>query len=780
MEPVDPSKAVVYDLAGNSFPVAVPTEAEGNVITRRQWLTTWLESRDIDKDGETLNADDENAPGPDSGSNIVPKSNGSSGSRCAEREQKRKPLKYIPHSLISFVDDASGEIVLKRENDAFEGGKEYRVVVKYRPELVEVRRKLLEIKSKLPTTNTDSREKLRSLVDQFGLSIKKFGEQYPEVGVGVTINNSEHWNCATLRTFFSELLWQEFHGGVEEFEQELLFWYCRTSVAVGFSQLCLSLVVAGLDARWLGLQTLNFRKVPTTVLGAGCSDGNFCAFAAALKENASIQNLDLSGHEHDIWSGLKRVTAFAEVLKKNSSIQNLNLSDTGIFDGGYGCVTPTILFDGLRENSSVQKLKLYGNAIGAVGATALAEALTENSLGCIQELDLGHQYSREQLRLMSRKSFTLGVEGVRSLAAAVGKNSTLKVLNLCQNGIGVEGVKALAEALKENSSIHKLDLSHNSIGGGGATALAEALRKNTSIQELNLAYCIPKVDAGEGWCQLATAVGISSSLKVVDLGDNFLQVERSSLKVVDLAENFLQALAKGLKENSTLQKLYLGYSGIEFRGTQALVSALSENSTMLSLSLRGCKIDAGWLIAGLRDNSSIQELDLADCSVGDEEARNLASVLRHDSSLRELNLAGNRIDQDGIQALFEALKVNTTLRSLDLSKNRAVHWQALAEALKVNSTLRVLNLTGSKYCKIESGDWQVLAAALKENSTFQELSLYAHSRDERKRLDGSYCEDAETAWTAVTKENPSDFRLERVYKRLTLRRAPERQNTTPK
>jgi NLR family CARD domain-containing protein 3 len=69
------------------------------------------------------------------------------------------------------------------------------------------------------------------------------------------------------------------------------------------------------------------------------------------------------------------------------------------------------------------------------------------------------------------------------LANAIAKNGTINVLNFeGNNSIGLEGVKHLAAAIKENDTLEKLFLDGNNIGDEGAKYIAEMLAVNKSLQ----------------------------------------------------------------------------------------------------------------------------------------------------------------------------------------------------------------------------------------------------------------------------------------------------------
>jgi hypothetical protein len=67
-------------------------------------------------------------------------------------------------------------------------------------------------------------------------------------------------------------------------------------------------------------------------------------------------------------------------------------------------------------------------------------------------------------------------------------NTSLKKINLRDNGIGAEGASALADALKVNTSLTIIDFANNGIGNEGALAITDALKVTTSVTKIDLDY----------------------------------------------------------------------------------------------------------------------------------------------------------------------------------------------------------------------------------------------------------------------------------------------------
>jgi len=99
----------------------------------------------------------------------------------------------------------------------------------------------------------------------------------------------------------------------------------------------------------------------------------------------------------------------------------------------------------LRHNSSLQWLELNNNAIGDVGATALADAIAA---------------------------------GATQQQSGPG-TAALRTLRLRHNAISDEGFMALANALMANPPLSELDVRLNTAHGAGASALVSSLSDNT-------------------------------------------------------------------------------------------------------------------------------------------------------------------------------------------------------------------------------------------------------------------------------------------------------------
>jgi hypothetical protein len=109
----------------------------------------------------------------------------------------------------------------------------------------------------------------------------------------------------------------------------------------------------------------------------------------------------------------------------------------------------------------------------------------------------------------------------RIIAAGLGDNVSVTVLDLRANDIGCRGARALAKLLDKRSVLQELELADNAVGEEGALALARALRKNVSLRTLSLRLNAFVGDAGgEALCDAIRKASVAGStrLESVDLG----------------------------------------------------------------------------------------------------------------------------------------------------------------------------------------------------------------------------------------------------------------------
>ena len=182
--------------------------------------------------------------------------------------------------------------------------------------------------------------------------------------------------------------------------------------------------------------------------------------------------------------------------------------------------------------------------------------------------------------------------------------------------------------------------------------------------------------------------------------NHFTQSEENQQLYVDISSNFIghggaTALAEMLKENMTLQTLYISQNPIGVEGAIALAEMLKKNRTIQQLNVSCDSIGdrgATALAEMLKENRALQQLNISSNSIGDTGATALAEVLKENRTLQQLNVSRNSIGDGGATALAEMLKENRTLQQLDVRNNSMGDGgaTALEEVQKQNKIVSII------------------------------------------------------------------------------------------
>jgi len=147
-----------------------------------------------------------------------------------------------------------------------------------------------------------------------------------------------------------------------------------------------------------------------------------------------------------------------------------------------------------------------------------------------------------------------------------------------------------------------------------------------------------------------------------------------SLSNARIGDEGLGQLLRAGRQLGAFKRLDLSGCDIGVRGLRALVKHARDLHRVQSLSLSqnafgeaGAAVLAEAISAGM---TSLTDLSLTECGIGDEGMRAIADVAHHVTQLEGLSLDGNALGDDGVKCIAEVAKHWTGLKYLGLSSNR--------------------------------------------------------------------------------------------------------------
>lgn len=152
---------------------------------------------------------------------------------------------------------------------------------------------------------------------------------------------------------------------------------------------------------------------------------------------------------------------------------NLDLRGNRLGDAGARALASRLAAKGCR----IEKLALWDNCVGTLGAVAVCEALDFNT--SLSVLDLGKQQHAD--------AGNCGDALACRLAVALQHNTTLTSVDLRYAGITDAGASTLADALPRSTApLARLDLRYNAVGAAGLRALAVGLADAACVPHLHV------------------------------------------------------------------------------------------------------------------------------------------------------------------------------------------------------------------------------------------------------------------------------------------------------
>ena len=374
----------------------------------------------------------------------------------------------------------------------------------------------------------------------------------------------------------------------------------------------------------------------------------------------------------------------AEGLQNSAGVRELQLQNI------EGDDVIRTLIQGLRNNSMITSLLLCNFNLHIEGSKALKQVLLEN----------------KTLRKMILINCIKSIEIAEVVAEGLQNSAGVRELQL-QNIEGDDVIRTLIQGLRNNSMITSLFLWNFNLHIEGSKALKQVLLENKTLRKMILINCIKSIEIAE-----VVAEGLQNSAGVTEL----------QLQNIE-GDDVIRTLIQGLRNNSMITSLLLCNFNLHIEGSKALKQVLLENKTLRKMILINCikSIEIAEVVAeGLQNSAGVTELQLQNIE-GDDVIRTLMQGLRNNSMITLLFLANFNLHIEGSKALKQVLLENKTLRKMILInciKSIEIA-EVVAEGLQNSAGVRELNLEN-----IERDDViRTLIQGLRNNSVITSLLL---------------------------------------------------------
>ena len=460
--------------------------------------------------------------------------------------------------------------------------------------------------------------------------------------------------------------------------------------------------------------------------------------------------------------GLSGITAITNALVSNSSLENLNLNnddklamkivrsphlntitkvevpnilksyDNVIDISGYGLLPHQVVSLGFFLSKSHQrkwkKLNLSKCRIGDHGMSILHQYLCKDKASKLEMLEINLNENDltgasssliadiiSHLQIHTLLLCNNNITNVRDISSAVINSSTLKVLDLDDNGITAQeavaisdmmisleelhissklynrklninystnklgdcGAELLSEGITNTKTLRVLHIAGNNIGPSGTTAIVNALVNNTSLEELNLNNN-NKVGK-DGAIVIAKAITNNKTLKILLLNNFYTMDEEESAMIILMS----------LQHNNTITRVEFADISVSFDYAVIDISAHS---------LLPPQVEFLGLFLSQHHHRKWKEFNLSTCHIGDHGMSILHKYLCGNKTSKleiiEINLSENNLT-GASSPLIADIITRLQVHVLWLHNNDITNVRDISTAVITSSTLKVLSLNGN-------------------------------------------------------------------------------------
>ena len=398
------------------------------------------------------------------------------------------------------------------------------------------------------------------------------------------------------------------------------------------------------------------------------------ALARAISENMTLSLVIVefprhppSGNDRTLFSCLQRTVALRE-MKICSKIRRFYDTETRILSNSYvgnamldtkhnynleisdillmkPSVVKQTLHIQLFENATVNLEVIFTTIFIFCGLDILKDALPSTSIANFRDKLL-------PLNTLDISECVIGNAGVIDLSHALHANTTIKRLAICCKQINRTGQQALTEALLHNSSLTTLELKVvNDMEVKLDKNFFNCLKHSKSLTELKVCIsdtCIYRALLTGNLVELADILGLNT-LPTVD-------------KILHIYEEAHVHIAVDFKNNCFNQlqviKAWMSRMRSHSRTADDSMDPTDEKDVVLYKNIAE--------LSDLINESSLKEIDISKCRMGDAGLILLSSALTRNNTIQYLKFSCEKISPRGQTSLAEGLSHNSSLVTLEL------------------------------------------------------------------------------------------------------------------
>ncbi|KAI9819624.1 MAG: hypothetical protein M1827_007074 [Pycnora praestabilis] len=326
--------------------------------------------------------------------------------------------------------------------------------------------------------------------------------------------------------------------------------------------------------------------------------------------------------------------------------------------------------DALRNNDTVEEIRLGGNTLGVEACKLLASVLeTKKTL----QVELSHT-SATLYQLKNNTQLTVGFSNIQianladiftsrllseiplalsSLLTALLTIPTLHTINLSDNAFGLNTQAPLVHFLSQHMPLRHLILNNNGLGPNAGTLIANALKTlaqkkdasrkegHTDVPPLETVICGRNRLENGSMSAWATAFAAHNEVREVKMVQNGIRQEGIS-----------HLLHEGLRHATGLRVLDLQDNTFTVIGARALADVVPNWQRLSELGVGDCLLSArgSILVANALSKGHNKTLEVLRLQYNDIDAKGLAAFATANKnalpSLRRIELNGNKFSEE--------------------------------------------------------------------------------------------------------------------------------------